>query len=194
MKRISGFTTLELSVAIGFVAIVVGAIISGIDPLERAREARDTRLLNSAGAIFEAMQNYFISTGRLPWVDDFGAQEPAPALSWTSAAAPEVGICEDDTCETPGELIGRRLLTPDFLSRDFIQTERAIDRLYLGKSFDPKSDVFVCFIPSSTILRQDITKLKTVTPGGKIPASGVPQSCPSTTDWQTSYCYLCLPE
>lgn len=189
MKKTAGFSTLELAFAIGFLALLVGALILSVNPLELARERRDSRFRQGAEELRSAIERYFAAQGKMPWVDDFASDEPAEGLAWSPARLPAVGICGDNACLKDGDLIRADQLLSKFRRNDFIR------EFYVGKSDEAPSPVFVCFVPTSAKERQDPKKLKLISPGSSIGVTGAPAPCPEQVSWQGSdLCYLCLPE
>lgn len=199
--RQTGFSIIELVLAISFLALLVLSVIFAVNPLERAKVEADAQLKDRAENLLGAINQFYVAEGRLPWADDLGSSSPLPGLSWTSAFSPEVGICADKDCTTGGELITTNKLSPgavfDFkgeVNIDKIYTKlKATSAFFVAKGREPKDPVYACFLPQSETIRRATGKLYKITPGAPIPASGVPEDCPLTVSWQgEDVCWVCV--
>lgn len=200
-NRQTGFSIIELVLAIGFLGLLVLSVIFAVNPLERAKVEADSQLKDRAENLLGAINQFYVAEGRLPWADDLGSSSPLPWLPWTSAFSPEVGICADEGCTTGGELITTNKLSPGAVSE--FKGEVNIDKIYaklktsspffVAKGREPKDPVHACYLPQSEALRRATGKLYRITPGASIPVSGVPEDCPLTVSWQgEDICWACV--
>lgn len=58
-KKIQGFTLIELLVVLAVLAIIVGAVVTAINPALQIKRANDGKVKNDIGQIATAMQSYF---------------------------------------------------------------------------------------------------------------------------------------
>lgn len=57
MKR-KGFTLIELLIVIAILGVLAAAVIMGINPAKRIRQANDTKIKNDVGQLATALQSY----------------------------------------------------------------------------------------------------------------------------------------
>lgn len=197
-----GFTLVELLIVIGLLGAIAMIVIAAINPIEQANRARDTRLKADASQLVSAIDRYFASQSEMPWATTLNA---APALDAVDAAAPAIGLCDNDTdptnnatgltvtmgeCANEGNLIRNDELKTEFRNRDFIKATVADKRLTLLKSAGSSASVYACFIPFSNSERSKVDKLRTISINT---GTDAPEEC-TTTDWDTTPCYICVPE
>jgi len=56
--KIKGFTLIELLIVMGVLAVLMGVIVVGIDPLDKIESARDSKAQQDANTIATAMEAY----------------------------------------------------------------------------------------------------------------------------------------
>lgn len=191
MKFVRGFTTLELTVAIGFLFVVVAVLVFFMDPVERARQKRDARLLADSLEVLDSLAKFYISFGRVPWSQKVNTLELSPALSWKPLRAPEIGICQDEGCGAPGELVASQKLSSNFLTRE--STLGRNGTVYFGKGLGTKVQTYACFVPESKVTRRETGGLYKVNLEAEFPKSGTLASCPNATSWvEEDVCYTCI--
>ena len=191
-KSTRGFSILELVVSIGLLAVVVLAIIVQIDPMERAKEQRDARLKNDAGMVQTGVNEFYREENRMPWADDFGSPDGAPALAWTRINKPEIGICADDACTKPGEAVVTGKISNSFVGGD-LATTPGVDSLFIGKGKAAGGRVYVCYQPTSRRDREDYDSLFIVDFEYNITSRGYPPKCSSEVSWKNNdICYICV--
>lgn len=183
LKNMRGFVAVELAVVIGFFAVVVSVVIFYLNPIEQAKQKHDQRLKYDSQKVLDALGSFYNSRGRMPWAQALGTQALSPALRWKPLRAVEVGICQDELCQSSGELI-----TSGFLSQDF----KAQDGILVGKANGPQNPTWACFVPTSGKVRKDTGQLYRISLDKPIPASGTPNTCPSNLTWSDEdVCHLC---
>lgn len=184
-----GFAIIELIFVIAFFALITAVVIMVVDPLERARQNRDGRLEADSVSILEALNIYLGSVGKLPWAT---GGEATPALVWTRATSPQIGICANDTCSEGGKLIQAGSLGEGFLSRDWL-TRDSRGRVSIAKGRNAQDKVYACFVPESQETRRSIGKLYQLEEGKGLPPSGLPTTCSDNVSWQDEdVCYICV--
>jgi hypothetical protein len=188
----SGFSVLNLIISIGLLAIVVFAVITQLNPIERAKESRDTRLRTDATTLQNAIKAFKQEESRLPWSDDFGGKEASPGLAWTSVRKPEVGVCGKDSCQQGGELVDRNKLDISFTNGSSVNAPDE-DLLFLGKGKASNDKVFVCFYPESEKERSNFNELYSIDFELGISSRGAPLHCSDKVSWREGdKCYVCL--
>lgn len=60
MKAKSGFTLIEILLAIGIIAVLATVVVVSLDPISRFRDARDARRLSDIQSILSAVHQYVI--------------------------------------------------------------------------------------------------------------------------------------
>ncbi|MEK7521373.1 MAG: hypothetical protein AAB599_01045 [Patescibacteria group bacterium] len=191
MFRLPGFSTFELTVVIGFLFVVTAVFVFFVDPVERARQKRDARLAQDAQEVLDSLGKFYISFGRVPWSDRVNPVELSPALSWKSLRVPEVGICADNECKTPGELVTSKKLSERFLTTDSVLGRNGT--VYISKGSGPKVTIYACFVPESKVTRRKNGELFKINLEAEFPKNGTLASCPSATSWvEEDVCYTCV--
>ncbi|MAG59945.1 hypothetical protein CMO96_04110 [Candidatus Woesebacteria bacterium] len=191
MRRFT-FTTVELIVIIAFFGLIVSGVILVLDPLERAKQERDNRLHKDAISLQGAIKDFFIATGKVPWANATESQSVSPALVWTPATDPKIGVCADSDCSEPGALIQAGQLYKEFFSHTSVTREQ--DALYVAKGGQLEDPINVCFIPDSEKTRKNVSQLYQFQPGETISPSGTPSSCFDSVSWvEEDVCYVCVP-
>lgn len=189
---VKGFSVVELITGIALLAVVVFAIIIQLNPFEIAREKRDARLRQDATVLLGAINNFYEHEKRLPWSDDFGGKESRPALSWTEARQPEVGVCKEPSCREGGDLVEKSKLDLPFVQSSSINAPK-VDTLLVGKGKAPDNKVFICFLPNSEEERKNFEELYALDFEVGITSRGTPLSCSNEVSWrETDICYICL--
>lgn len=197
----TGFSVIELVIAIGLLGLLVFSIILAMNPLERAKEDLDIKLENLSSQLLSSVTQFYIAEGRFPWTDDLGGNSPFVTLPWTSVLSSEVGICGNQECSEHGELITTNILHPGVLNNitngvnyDGLYPKiSAVANLYIATSKESKDPIYVCYLPQSEKVRKATGKLYRIQPGTQIPPSGSPQECPLFVSWEgDDVCYACV--
>ncbi|MDO8452912.1 MAG: hypothetical protein Q7S79_04135 [bacterium] len=187
-----GFSVLELVVSIGLLAVVVLAIIVQIDPIERAKEKRDTRLKSDVEMVQAGINEFYKEESRMPWADDFGSEDAAPALPWIRINKQEIGICADGACTKPGEVVIKGKISGTYAKSD-LATGPDEDSLYIGKGKGAGDRVYVCYLPTSRKERENFGELFLVDFEYNITSRGTPPRCSSEVSWKNNdICYICV--
>lgn len=170
LKKIGGFTLVELLIVIAILAIIALIVIAAINPIEQANRARDTGQKADGSQLVSAIDRYFASRYEYPWVSQWvGAMDNDDPFGFMSAGNGQVGICAWEIggpttdCASAGVtgngvLITTAELKTEFRNRDFIDaylvTGDSFDDEYLMVGKEDQSDsVYVCYIPKSNANR-----------------------------------------
>jgi len=197
MKRITGFTLVELLIVIALLGVLAAAVLAAINPLEQANRARDTRMRSDASQLLAAIDRYYVSIGHFPWFAP--GQDDNGAYGFISAATHGVagpGLCGTDCTGTNyGLLISNNELKSEFMRRDFVVATVDTDMLYIGKGNAGTTNiavsVYACWVPKSKSERSKATKAITV--GSPTMSDVTDCATRSYADLGTS-CVACLPQ
>ena len=69
LKRVAGFTLVELLIVIALISILAVAVLATINPIEQSNKARDARVQNDAAEVMNAYERYYASIQSYPWMD-----------------------------------------------------------------------------------------------------------------------------
>ena len=163
LKKVGGFTLVELLIVIAILAIIALIVIAAINPIEQANRAKDTGNKADSSQLISAIDRYFTARIKYPWVvqDDSFANDDF--FGFVTAADGLVGICAWDSagpttdCEGDdgdGVLITTSELKTEFRNRDFIDvfvedgTLFGPDHIMIGKA-DQSDSTYACYMPAS---------------------------------------------
>ena len=152
LKRLGGFTLVELLIVIAILAIIALIVIAAINPIEQANRARDTGQKADASQFLSANDRYFAAKSEFVWVtvDNVGGGSATndDAFGYITIDDATVGLCatSGDCASDPGLLITQQELKPEFGNRRFVDAANVSDRMFIGKA-DQEQSVYVCYIP-----------------------------------------------
>lgn len=185
-----GFTLVELLIVIALIGVLAVAVLAAINPLEQLNRARDTGMESDASQLLAAIDRYYASQEKFPWVPAEVANNDA-AYGFVSAQQTGVGVC-GATCGADGSLLVALELKSEFRNRKFITTTdtTGTELLYVGKKTGASSSVYACWVPKSRSNRVKATQ--TLTLGS--PTLGTADDCVTRTyaNLGTS-CVICIP-
>lgn len=198
MKRITGFTLVELLIVIALLGVLAAAVLAAINPLEQANRARDTKMMSDASQLLAAIDRYYVSIGHFPWYVA-GTQSDNAGYGFVSAKTPGVGICNATGCggTNYGLLISNNELKSEFANRDFIKAVDSADTdlLYIGKGNAGTTNiavsVYACWVPKSKSERSKATKAIAVGDPGM---TTVANCATRAYDALGTSCVACLPQ
>lgn len=175
MLATAGFTRIRLFFGIAFAAVILAAVYSQLSPIERAKEQKDQRRVVYAERVLRGIYTFYRAENRLPWTDDLVSEKSLTPLPFVQLADPAVGICQDKTCSTPGELseVENSLFPPP------------ADGFFVGRGQDPADPIYVCFVPEAEVNRAKTGQL------WEIEAKKMLR-CSERVDWQETSCFLCV--
>lgn len=193
-----GFTLVELLIVIALIGVLAVAVLAAINPLEQLNRARDTGMESDASQLLAAIDRYYASQEKFPWV----STTPPAYGTWTSnndaaygfisAQNGGIGICGSDPCAAaaPGTLLAQYELKSEFMNRKFIKATTDAERLWIGKESGGSKSVYACWIPTSQAKRtQSVSGIAAGSTARDV------RACTSSTDWTslTTACVICIP-
>lgn len=210
MRRVKGFTLVELLIVIALIAILSVAVLATINPIEQSNKARDSKVQNDAAEVLNAYERYYTSTAHYPWMDVKGATVTAVDSAYfnrstragfglcagdaTSTETTDESLCKSQT--TLGQLIQSQELKDSFLGKTYTRLPGSDgysyqDELYVVKtaaSADASlggNSIYVCYVPKAGANRTTTTtstwKLKALTFQGESESAAVPSAVVDAT-------------
>lgn len=192
-----GFTLVELLIVIALIGVLAVAVLAAINPLEQLNRARDTGMESDASQLLAAIDRYYASQEKFPWVVEDASLNNDSSFGFMSAKDGRVGICDypagASDCTAQGELLSTLELKSEFLNRKFIAAEdtEETDLLYVGKEEGASSSVYACWVPKSRSNRVKATQTLTGTPLA-LGTSATPCVDLTYAGLSTS-CVICIP-
>ena len=148
LKRVKGFTLVELLIVIAILAIIALIVIAAINPIEQANRARDTGMKADGSQLVSAIDRYFTARFEFPWVSSNPtAYDNESSFGFVSAQDADVGLL--GVGGSAGLLISTEELKPEFGTRNFMTTTSGQDMLAVGKDASSTSSVYACYVPMS---------------------------------------------
>lgn len=200
MKRIAGFTMIELLIVITILGILSVAVLSAINPIEQINRGRDTGSKSDAEQLLGAIDRYNAFNGYYPWQTN---PSNSRALAWTLFDQPSAILDVDGVCPISDKLsagstgcLGSDELKVTFFNRIF---GSGYNHLYIYNNGSQGDSTYVCFKPQSRIF-----KTEAVTRCGNVSGDGLPEDIVGAA--RTAICedaddpnaadaniYICLP-
>lgn len=177
MKKLPGYTVIELLIVMAIVAMLVIAAIALLDPIEQMKKARDKRILADARELLVSYDRYLAGYQKWPW------SEPSVIINDTSLPSSTTEINPDFNLDQDHYfLIERNELRANFLEKDTIKNNE------LMMSISAYGVPNLCFEPESRAARS----------GGIGPIKTELNELPSSPDCDAPYgassqCFVCLP-
>ncbi len=202
MKKLAGFTLVELLIVIALLAAIALIVIAAINPIEQANRARDTQYNSDSGQLVSAIERRFAAQNQFPWtkVNPVAYPNADTALPFTTASAQLIGVC-GVACTADGVLITDQELKTEFRNRTFIKATAAQvnDQVLVGKAAGSGASVYACYVPLSTSTRQKAcaeSRVYVIAPGAVTRGTVVaPTTCAAATyNWTTTNSRVCLPQ
>jgi len=194
-----GFTLVELLIVIALIGVLAVAVLAAINPLEQLNRARDTGMESDASQLLAAIDRFYASQEKFPWVFQVGCTncqtDNDAAFGFFSAKDQGVGVCGAN-CTTKGILLDQYELKSEFLNRKFIKALDATeaDLLYISKDEGASTSVYACWVPTSQAKRSKATW--GITLDDPVRAARTCTTTPGGTDWTdiAEACMVCIPQ
>ncbi|MDP3954933.1 MAG: type II secretion system protein [bacterium] len=194
----AGFTLIELLIVIALIGILAVAVLAAINPIEQLNRARDTGMESDATQLISAIDRYYASQEKFPWVVPpalaYGTTTTTneAAYGFIDAIDGGVGVCGSAVCSATGRLLAQFELKPEFANRGFVKATAEDKKLYIAKDLGASKSVYACWVPSSKSRRaQAVTGIAV----GSTTRS--PRDCTGILDgaWTvlSTACVLCIP-
>ena len=175
MKRIKGFTMIELLIVIAVLGVLAVAVLSAINPIEQINRGKDTGSRSDAEQLLSAIDRYYATKGFYPWqnsADDLNAY-----IGWINMkianATGLLGNLSNATSE----------LKTSFVTRIVSTGSKA---LFIFNNGESGESTYVCFFPSSGAFQTEAANRCSAIPPDLSPVSG-------TICGGASNSYSCLP-
>lgn len=157
MRKIKGFTMIELLIVIAVLGILAVAVLAAINPIEQINRGRDTGSRSDAEQLLSAIDRYNASQMVWPWQ---GAADDAEAVGWTQVtaalpAAPTGGcplLSNLRYDETDASCLGTDEVKQAFVNRI---TDSLYNALYIEYGGATGDSVYICFSPQSMSFSQE---------------------------------------
>jgi len=191
MRKIKGFTMIELLIVIAVLGILAVAVLSAINPIEQINRSKDTGTRSDAEQLIGAIDRFYTANGYYPW--QTGPTDTSHAATgwgpvdatWEDADKVTVLSKLSNTTEGTAEL------KESFVNRI---TGSGYNTLYRYNRGQQGDSTYICFSPKSANFRKEANDRAGTNCGG-LPAdlreAGCDNLCP--TIGGATVCYSCLP-
>lgn len=156
MKKIKGFTMIELLIVIAVLGVLAIAVLAAINPIEQINRGRDTGSRSDAEQLLSAVDRYNASQLVWPWQD---AADDPDAVAWSqvtedsqagSIPCSMLHNLRHDATDT--DCLGTDEIKVSFVTRLIAARYNA---LYIEYGGGPGDSVYVCFSPQSMSFSQE---------------------------------------
>jgi len=139
MRKIKGFTMIELLIVIAVLGILAVAVLAAINPIEQINRSKDTGTRSDAEQLLSAIDRFYTSRGYYPWQNapDDGNEG---ALNSSLANVKQLNAVLNNLVTATGELkesFKKRIVANDY------------NTLYLYNRGTQGDSTYACFIPKS---------------------------------------------
>ena len=138
LKKMAGFTMVELMIVIAIIGIIAVAVLSAINPIEQINKGRDTRTRSDASEMLGALERYY------------AVEEKYPFTSVQNGS-----VTSDTAIQVASKLVGQGELKTSYNNRLGLQNGQSDLKLYMGGT---DSDLEVCFTPASSQFHREATQ------------------------------------
>lgn len=190
IKKIRGFTLLELLIVITLIAILSVVVLVVLNPIEQYNKAKDARAEKDISEILSAYERYVVNKGQYPWMVYKVNWYPFDAAVLLRSDTYGFGICKGSSigfnnlsrysqaanCNpsdpNKNELIANGELKTSIMKGDEFVT---IFKQYSTKSAfwvvknNNSNVIYICYIPKSKLYRSDISKMGCVSSSSAAP-------------------------
>ncbi len=181
MRKIKGFTMIELLIVIAVLGILAVAVLSAINPLEQINRGRDTGLRSDSEQILSATDRFYTAQQYYPWQK--GVNNPInDKIDWVALPQATDGttLVLDKLSQAGTEEIKKsfadRLKKPEY-------------KLFIYKKQGTENSTYVCFNPRSASFQTEAANRC----AGTLPSDWPSSACNNTTDCGTKGNCICLP-
>ncbi len=127
-KSKSGFTLIEVIVAVSIFAILSVIAISALNPVEQINRGKDEAVLNTASELYQSLERLQANNGSPPWDQSLQAEV----------------LTSDQGQEILDRLVERQELKKSFVTRN----DNYLARIFISTSHD-FGQISICFAPNS---------------------------------------------
>lgn len=185
MKKIKGFTMIELLIVIAILGILAVAVLSAINPLEQIRRGRDTGSRSDSEQLVNALERFYASRGFFPWQT---SESDTASFTWGDSTSGATAW--DDML---GDLVDAEEVKESFTARITTATANALYVYYDGGSTGHSA--YACFFPQSNSFKMDAAAdCAQRTSATDFPnTNACPSPCSGGVYTEGMSCFLCLP-
>ena len=181
MKRIRGFTMIELLIVVAVLGILAVAVLSAINPVEQINRGKDTGSRSDAEQLLSAIDRFY-TQGYYPW--QTGASDTNTATAWGN-----VDLAWTDSAGSPVltklSSGGTAEIKESFVTRITASTYNTLKKYNGGLQ---GNSTYICFLPKSANFETEAG----IRCGATLPADFPTSACPSGCA-AAKTCYSCLP-
>jgi len=139
MRKIKGFTMIELLIVIAVLGVLAVAVLSAINPIEQINRSKDTGSRSDAEQLLSAIDRFYTSRGYYPWQNEPNDGNEG-ALNSSLANVKQLNGVLNNLVTATGELkesFRKRIVANDY------------NTLYLYNRGTQGDSTYACFIPKS---------------------------------------------
>ena len=183
MRKIRGFTMIELLIVVAVLGILAVAVMAAINPIEQINRGKDTGSRSDAEQLISAVDRFYTANGYYPWQDS--ADDTAhvstvwadvEGTSWANSTTPVL------TALSSG---GTAELKESFIKRITASGYNTLKKYHHGTQGD---SFYVCFLPKSANFETEASNRCAGALPSDFPAEACPAGCAAAKT-----CYSCLP-
>ncbi|MGB9911052.1 MAG: type II secretion system protein [Microgenomates group bacterium] len=186
MKKVKGFTMIELLIVIAVLGILAVAVLAAINPIEQINRSRDTGSRSDAEQLIGAIDRFYTANGYYPWVDsadnpDYDQPWRKVDMTWVDNLGNSVLTKLSDPTQGTAEI------KESFVDRI---TDSEYNSLYIYNNGQQGGSTYVCFMPKSANFLNEANRRAGQNCAGLPPdlqTAGCDNICPG------GKCFSCLP-
>lgn len=185
IKKLRGFTLLELLIVISLVAILSVIILIILNPIEQYNKAKDARAEKDISEILTAYERYVTSKGQYPWMAYKLNWYPFDSAALLRSDTYGFGICKgaagfnlsrytmaancNPSDPNQNELIVSGELKKGIMKGDEFVISNYNKSLFWMAKGGNSNVIYICYVPKSKLYRSDVSKMRCVSSSSAAP-------------------------